>query len=433
MNQECVGQIENEIGRKLRKSEIDHIENKLSYFLNEVNRKPESVSMSDTKKRFEASKMAMKDAELIAEKKAQRSASNLLSQAREYQRIYSEATRIGGKQPFYDALFNRMENIDEMIKGARNEALSNIRDTTIAAEPEFFGLFENKQAAADLVAEVYGINTGNAVAKRGAKALNESLEQLRLRANDAGANIGKLDYAYLPQFYSLRKVTKMGKEAFTDLILNNLDRSRYHNVDGSPMGDAGLRKIAADAYETISTDGLNKMEAGAGGMGSRSSKFDDNHRSLHFNGSDGYINVMNEIGKGSLFESIQGHISGMVRDIVLMEELGANPNATFRYMKDIATKENGLASNFKAGNGRRFGANADMFWDALTGAINAPENARLAEIGQGIRNYFTGVKLGGAFLSSLNDVSTFHATYQYHGMPSGKGLVNLLSNMDGDY
>ena len=116
-----------------------------------------------------------------------------------------------------------------------------------------------------------------------------------------------------------------------------------------------------------------------------------------------------------------------------MEELGANPNATFRYMKDIATKENGLASNFKAGNGRRFGANADMFWDALTGAINAPENARLAEIGQGIRNYFTGTKLGGAFLSSMNDVSTFHATYQYHGMPSGKGLVNLLGNMDGDY
>ena len=407
MNQECVGRIENEIGRKLRKSEIDHIENKLNYFLNEVNRKPESVSMSDTKKRFEASRLAMQDAQLIAEKKAQRSASNLLSQAQAHQIMYSEATRIGGKQAFYDAFFNRMENVDEMIKGARNEALANIHDTIVASEPKFFQLFENREAAAALVSEVYGTDTGNAIAKRGAKALNEALEQLRVRANAAGANIGKLDYAYLPQFYSLRKVTKMGKEKFTELILNNLDRSRYHNVDGSPMGDAGLRKIAADAYETISTDGLNKMEAGNGGMGSRSSKFDDNHRSLHFNGSDGYLNVMNEIGKGSLFESLQGHVSGMVKDIVLMEELGANPNATFRYMKDIATKENGLASNFKAGNGRRFGADVNMFWDALTGAINAPENARLAEIGQGIRNYFTGTKCICSTIFCPSSLSTY--------------------------
>ena len=433
MNPECRQRLESEIGRPLRESEINHIRDGLSYFLNEVNRDPANSAMTRTQRQYEAARRAYDQSVHKAEKAAQRSMSNTLAKAEAHRMMYAEAQKIGGKQPFYDAAFNKMQQLDERITGARNYYLSMIRETIEAAESRFFGLFENPQSTRDLVFEMYGKDTGNQAAKKGAKALTSALDQMRIRANAAGADIGKLDYAYLPQLYSLSKVSKMGKESVVSLMFENVDRSRYLNVDGSRMGDDAIKRVLADAYETIVTDGLNKIEPGVGWGGSRASKFDSAHRSLHFNGPDGYLNVMNELGNGSLFEALQGHISGMAKDIVLMEEMGANPNGTFRMMKDIATKENGAASNFSMGNGRRFGANLDMYWDVLTGSINTPENPRLAEFGQGVRNFFTGAKLGGATLSSLNDVSTLHATYNYHGMPSGKGLVNLLKNMGGDY
>lgn len=433
MNPECRQRLESEIGRPLRESEINHIRDGLSYFLNEVNRDPANSAMTRTQRQYEAARRAYDQSVHKAEKAAQRSMSNALAKAEAHRMMYAEAQKIGGKQPFYDAAFNKMQQLDERITGARNYYLSMIRETIEAAESRFLGLFENPQSTHDLVFEMYGKDTGNQAAKKGAKALTNALDQMRIRANAAGADIGKLDYAYLPQLYSLSKVSKMGKESVVSLMFENVDRSRYLNVDGSRMGDDAIKRVLADAYETIVTDGLNKIEPGVGGGGSRASKFDSAHRSLHFNGPDGYLNVMNKLGKGSLFEALQGHISGMAKDIVLMEEMGANPNGTFRMMKDIATKENGAASNFSMGNGRRFGANLDMYWDVLTGSINTPENPRLAEFGQGVRSFFIGAKLGGATLSSLNDVSTLRATYNYHGMPSGKWLVNLLKNIGGDY
>ena len=433
MNPECRQRLESEIGRPLRESEINHIRDGLSYFLNEVNRDPVNGSLTQVQRQYEAARRAYNQSVHKAEKVAQRSMSNTLAKAQAHQMMYAEAAKIGGKQPFYDAAFNKMQQLDERITGARNYYLGMIRETIEAADSRFFGLLENQQSVRDLVYEMYGQDTGNQAIRNGARALTEALDQMRIRANAAGADIGQLDYAYLPQLYSLSKVSKMGKDGAVNLMLENIDRSRYFNADGTPMSDDALRGVLGDAYETIVTDGLNKIEPGAGGGGSRASKFDSAHRSLHFNGPEGYINVMEELGSGSLFESLQGHISGMAKDIVLMEEMGANPNATFRLMKDIATAENGAASNFSIGNGRKFGADLDMYWDVLTWSINAPENARLAQIGQGVRNFFTGAKLGGAFLSSLNDVSTLHATYSYHGMPSGKGLVNMLKNLGGDY
>ena len=433
MNPECRQRLESEIGRPLRESEINNIRDGLSYFLNEVNRDPANGSLTQVQRQYEAANRAYNQSVHKAEKAAQRSISNTLAKAEAHKMMYAEAQKIGGKQPFYDAAFNKMQQLDERITGARNYYLSMIRETIEAAEPRFFGMFENAQAVRDLVFEMYGHDTGNTIAHNGARALTGALDQIRVRANAAGADIGQLDYAYLPQTYSITKASKIGKEGVVNLWMENIDHSRYLNSDGTPMANDALRNVLADAYETVVTDGLNKMEPGVSGGGSRASKFDNAHRSLHFNGPDGYLNVMNELGNGALFESLQGHISGMAKNIVLMEEMGANPNGTFRLMKDIAKAENGAASHFSMGNGRRFGANLDMYWDVLTGSINTPENPRLAEFGQGVRNFFTATKLGGAFLSSLSDVSTLHATYSYHGMPSGKGLVNMLKNMGGDY
>ena len=433
MKMECVAQIESEIGRKLRKSEIDGIEDKLSYFLNKVNRDPENLSLTESKKMLAAAKLAMEDALFDANKKAQRSASNVLKKVQNEKNLHEEAARIGGKQPYYDAIFNLLKNVDMLINGARKNMLNQIADAIIAVEPKFFGLFENKQATHDLIFEAYGRDTGNQTAKSGSKALADTFEKIRIRANDAGADIGKLDGPYLPQGYDQLTVSKVGKSEFVNDAVQNADRTYYLNDDGSVMNDVQLKNFIEAAYETITTGGLNKMDVNVRqGVGGKAGKFDDAHRVLHFDGPEGYINMMEKYGTGTLQDVIQNHISGMAKDIALMETFGANPNSTFEHLNNIAMKENGIRSSFFMGNGRRMGVTTDMVWNTLTGKINEPVNLRLANVSQAVRNYMVGVKLGSAFISSLNDVGGLTTLYQYHGIPMGKSFVDVIKSMGGD-
>jgi hypothetical protein len=61
-----------------------------------------------------------------------------------------------------------------------------------------------------------------------------------------------------------------------------LDRGRYVLEDGSRMGDAEVRQMLAKAWETITTDGLNKTEPGEfRGTGARANRGSD-ARQIHF-------------------------------------------------------------------------------------------------------------------------------------------------------
>ena len=143
MNPECRKRLESEIGRALRESEINHIRDGLSYFLNEVNRDPANASLTQVQRQYEAANRAYNQSAQKAEKAAQRSMSNALAKAEAHKMMYAEAQKIGGKQPFYDAAFNKMQQLDERITGARNYYLGMIRETIEAAESRFLGLFEN--------------------------------------------------------------------------------------------------------------------------------------------------------------------------------------------------------------------------------------------------------------------------------------------------
>lgn len=435
MRTECISAVETDIGRKLKKSESDAIQDKINYQLNELRRtEPDRfASMTDQKRVLAAAKAALEDHIYEAEKKAARSASNVLAQAREINLLAERAAEIGGKQPFHAALFERMRQLDIMIKGERNRAFSQIVDTIHASESKFLGLVNDPQAQIDFVKTVFGEPVNNPVAAKGAKVWGEQIELIRLRANEAGANIGKLDYGYLPQPHSVGRIFNAGQPEWTSSILPLLDRSRYMNLDGTIMNDAQLTELLSGVYETITTDGLNKAEAGANfGKGGKAGKFDDAHRSIHFKDADSYLDYMNKFGSSTVFEAMQSHVGGMIKDITLMEQFGASPNTTFKLLHDTA-KIKDVANSRGFGYGREFSATPEMVWATLTGSLSSPVNVRFGEFNQGVRNFMTATKLQGAMLSSLTDLPTLAMTAGFHGMPIGKTLVNTLKNFDGDY
>ncbi|KAF1032959.1 MAG: hypothetical protein GAK37_00279 [Pseudomonas sp.] len=434
MRPECIREVEQAIGRLLKSSEAKAIEDKISFHIRDLARTDPTKfsSMTDAQRQLAAAQAAMADHIASVDKAAQRKGLNLLAQTRELANQADRAAVLGGKQPFTSALFERMRQIDNRIKGERNRAFSSIMDVIDAASPRFLGLITNKAAERDFVREVFGQSTGNQVAAKAAKAWREQMDGLRERMNAAGAMIGRLDYGWLPQPHSLLKVRNATADAWASFVLNRLDRRRYLNEDGTQMTDAQVTDFLLAAHETLRTDGLNKMTPGSGQGASRAGKFDDAHRQIHFRDGDAYLEYMRDFGPTSVFEAMQGSVHAQVKDSVLIEQFGPNSAQTYRLLLDTARGKDGIGDGWFSGT--EFGATPDMVWNVLNGTLGVPVNARFAEFNQGIRNFMVAAKLQATLIASVvGDLQSLAITSAYHGLPIGKTLVSAVKSLSSDY
>ncbi len=290
-------------------------------------------------------------------------------------------------------------------------------------------LIENPAAIRDFVHEVRGEKTGNEIAAKGAKAYLETVEKIRTRENAAGADIGKLDYSYLPQPHDTGAIVRAGKDAWVSKVMPLMDRERFVKEDGAPMNDAELEQLLGHIYDTLATEGDVRLTPGAGGRGSRASRFDDAHRSLHFKDAASYLSYFRDFGKGSVFESIHNHINQHAKNIGMMEAFGANPTATYRLLKDQALAADAGAAGKSVRGATKFLATPDMVWETINGDTATPVNPRGAAVGRAIRNYISAVRLGGIMLSSINDAPMWLATAKYNGVPLGSALRQFFGSL----
>lgn len=430
MKPACIKQVEEVIGRALGKGEAQRIEDRLTGNLRELARTDKTFAgLSTPEKLKAAAELALKQDTEQAAKSAQRKALNAASQAREVASLETRAQVLGGKNPVHKALFERLRQVDQYITGVRNELFGNLVGAMKAASPKFLGLIENREATRNFVREVYGEDTGNKIAKDGAKIYLEQTEHMRQRMNSAGTNIGKLDYGYLPQPHDTGAIVKAGKSKWVGSVLPRLAKERYFNTDGTPQTDAQMVEMLGNVYDTLSTEGLNQREASAGGQGSRVSRFDEAHRALHFKDADSYLGYLADFGTGSTFENIYNHVNQHAKSIGLMEQFGSSPNATYRLMKDTAEIDDSRTAGKPVRGVHEYGATADMVWDVISGTTANPVNPRIAAVGRGIRNWTTATRLGGVMLSSINDVPTWLATTHYNGLPLGASLRTMLGSL----
>ncbi|PTS83991.1 hypothetical protein DBR00_11455 [Pseudomonas sp. HMWF032] len=434
MRANCIKEVEQAIGRPLNKAEAQAIEDKISFHVRDLARTDPTKfnTMTEQQRQLFAAQAAMADHISAVDKAAQRKGQNLLAQTRELANQEQRAAVLGGKQPFTSALFERLRQVDNRIKGERNRAFSSIMETIDAAAPKFLGMITNKAAERDFVHEVFGRNTGNQLAAKGAKVWREQMDAIRERQNAAGANIGRLDYGWLPQPHSLVKVRAASADAWSSFVLSRLDRKRYLNEDGTQMNDSAVIDFLLAAHETLKTDGLNKMTPGAVGGASRAAKHDDAHRQIHFKDGDAYLEYMRDFGPTSVFEAMQGSVHAQIKDTVMIEQFGPNSAQTYRLLKDTAQVKDGIGDSFFSGT--EFGATPDMVWNVLNGSLGVPVNARFAEFNQGIRNFMVAAKLQATLIASvIGDIQSLAITSAYHGLPIGKTLVSAIKSVSPDY
>lgn len=425
MRQECILAVAQAIGRSITQQEAKDIEARITDAMRRVARDDPSAwqAMSRDERLNAAAELAGKDLIGEAAKAKQRVALTILAHDRMMNRY---STLVADRLNPFKALAKTLDTVATYAKGVSNEYFSRLIDTIESVDSHFLGMLEDAKQASDLVREIFGENTGNAVAKKGAKAWLDTVENMRQRFNRAGGDIGKLDYGYLPQPHEAVRVLKAGQQKWIGDILPLLDRSRYIDENGVSLNDAQMVDMLGKAWETITTGGLNKMEPGTNmGNGMRANRGTD-HRALHFKDAGAYLQYAADYNKGGIFSAMQGHVSRLAKDIALVEEMGPNPETQFRLLHDTATK---------TGDSDMVGPwlvrTKDM-WAALNGTAGHPVNVRLAEIAQGVRNVETFGKLQSAMLSSITDIPTYFITTGFNKLGFVESLTNLIRAFGGD-
>lgn len=390
---------------------------------------PNWQSLSRDQRYMAAAQEAMADLQAEAARKVANAQRQAIKTAETENRL--QAQRSGSRA---ERLVSDMEQTNAYIDGIKRDSTRQLMDLISAADSQqgasvgrraLMVLFDaqNPVMTRDLALEVFAqgkAGTGNAEAKAGAEAWLKVTEQLRQRFNGAGGDVGRLDYGYLPQAHDQVRVLSTGQDAWAQKVLPMLDRSRYLREDGSRMADDEVLDVLRGAWETISSDGINKRAPGAGpapGSGARANRGAES-REIHFKDGEAYLQYLSQFGRGSMYDAMIGHIGGMARDIGLVERYGPNPNAQMRLQFDLAERADGKLE-------RVFGNQPDAYWSLLSGTSGTPANASLANIGQHVRNVETFGKLQGAVLSSITDLGTYFTTTGFNRLSYWDAITNL--------
>jgi hypothetical protein len=377
-----------------------------------------------------AATQAMQDIQEEAARKVANAQRQIVKTADTQARIDQQRQAYGSNQTA--ALVRDMENTSNYADGVKNDAVRGMLDLLEAGKSgegtgigrkALMALFDadNPTMSRDLAVEIFSNakgGTGNSVASKAAQSWLDTIEALRTRFNAAGGDVRKLEYGYLPQPHEQARVLAAGRDGWASKLLPNLDRSRYLREDGSRMSDAEVLDILRGAWDTISSDGLNKATPGQfQGTGARANAGSES-RQIHFKDAEAYLGYMAEFGRGSMYDAMVGHIGGMARDIGLVERYGPNPEQQMRVQTDTARIADG-------GDKRVFGLLPQSYWSVLNGASATPQSPRIAIIGRDLRNIQTASKLGGAVISSITDLGTFFVTTGYNKLPYWEAIQNI--------
>ena len=434
MNPKCISQVSRAAGRALTQAEIKGLDDRMNQTMRMLARQDPAgwgAKSPDTRV-MEAAAVAMKDMQAQAARKAENAQKQIIKTIETTSRIDTLKENLGSGTS--RALVEDLNNTQLYVDGIKKQYTAGLMDLIEAAGSgqgatagrrvlQFLWDAENPVMTRDLVAEIFAQGagkTGNQIAQAGAKAWLQTIEAMRGRFNDAGGDVGKLDYGYLPQPHDSARVRGAGADAWAAATLPKLDRTRYLHDDGRLMNDAEVTGMLRSAWETLATDGLSKTEPGTfKGTGARANAGSDS-RVLHFKDGESYLSYNAQFGLGGMYDGMIAHIGGMARDIGLVERMGPNPANQFRLQLDLAERAD-------QGIKRSFGNKPQAYWDILSGQTGAPESARIAALGQHARNIQTFGKLAGAVISSITDLGTMVVTAGYNKLPYWDLLKNTMT------
>lgn len=321
-----------------------------------------------------------------------------------------------------------VQSLEQRVAGHKAYFGAKLTDTWKALGNDYLGFFQSRPKLLNLIRELHGEDTGDALAAKGAKAFREVAEEMRKLFNALGGDIGFLDDWGMPQHHSQMRVAQAGKQVWVDFVLPLLNRARYVDDMGALWSEARLRDFLGRAWDTISTDGHGTAEPGAvRGTGKRASRHAE-HRQIHYKDAESVITYWERFGERTAVEILHGHIDTMARDIAFIEVLGPNPNLTHQTLRDMALAEATMADPKKTQTLMGQAAKLDTHFDYWAGRVKPTANLTLSKIADAVQQLNVAGKQGGAMLASLfGDKPMFEAVAHLNNQPMFKRWVTELS------
>ena len=219
----------------------------------------------------------------------------------------------------------------------RGILLGDMKIQSKAMAKVFPGVAKTQARLSEVTKAMRGEKTSDPYAQQLADMLMGVAEKVRLRFNEAGGAIGKLDGWGGPQHHNQEAVHRAGREAWIEFILPKLDRDKMvHSLTKRKLSDGELRESLEVSWERITTNGFVDEEKISGvpvGKGALWSQHAD-HRFLHFKSAEDWMAYAKEYGNSNPYISFMNWLQVMVRDIAAMEKFGPNPTMSRGYMKE---------------------------------------------------------------------------------------------------
>jgi uncharacterized protein (UPF0297 family) len=292
----------------------------------------------------------------------------------------------------------------------------------------------------DIIRELHDPGaTKNKVASELAIAYTEAAEHARLLYNQSGGAIRLNKSWALPQPHHAGKIMHVGAEKWKADIKPLLNRdAMLDNATGLKMTDEELDELLNEVYQSIVTDGRNKLDTivtgNMSGTGKSIAKRHLEHRVLNFADGDAYMAYQKMYGEHDTFDVMMNHLRSMAKDITSMQVLGPNAESTVtflkQYVKQIADRQVADGANPKVLNrADRAGLLFDAMWQIHKGLPESP-NASFNTFMKNYRALLMATRLGSTpLIAAPTDMMTVRKMAKMNGMSQWRAVGGYLREL----
>ncbi|MER8076682.1 hypothetical protein [Acinetobacter pittii] len=436
MKEQCKQAVAKALGKQsLTAQEATDIEARINETMRNLARKDINNwrNLSDAEKLTEAAKQVAIDIQDQLKRKHKIAANDILTQSKNLAKldhsrlsaseVVDRMVSAHGDMSGIQSIDSKARGIASIYEGFLTDFYTNIKGG--------LGIFTDQELVQKIVRERFGENTGDALAKKISDKMGDVFEDMRERFNRNGGDIGKLDNWGLPQTHNLEKIAKAGKEAWVNKAESLIDTRQYVHENGDYYSQQEIRSLLEYTYDTLSSDGANKIEVGRQATGSGASKVTNRHgesRVLHFKDAESWLEYQSEFGGMRFIDLVEAHIKGLSKDIALVENLGSNPKTAFKILKNAADKKDREAKRIMTEDNPVLNRAQVMFDEFSSG--NSPESQVLANLGIAYRSMNIFSLLGGTTIASTTDQATIAKTAHVHGLSYRKAFGELIGQLN---
>ena len=314
-------------------------------------------------------------------------------------------------------------NVDKLTKFYQHKYHSQFADAIEAFRTKKFGITQDEAGTRNLIKAIYGEVVDDPEIMNFAKQWRDMAEDMRLEFNSKGGSIAKNDSWLLPQKHDARTIKKVGLDEWKTYIKDGkLDLQKMTNDKGEMLSEEELDKALDYVYDSITTNGLNKVkDLAVPKLGKKLSRKGSEKRFLYFKDAEAWMDYNKEFGTGDIFPTLTDHIQAKAHDIAVLEIMGPSPESTYSTLFAMADKA-GLKDNQKTW--------LKALWNTASGKVNGGDLAMAGDVGAVTSNVMVGSTLGGAVISATSDVGFQFLAAKHNNLPITKVYGEMIKQLN---